>query len=328
MNESKRTRWVAQRLLNQPIIDKQSSPSIGENIQGPSLIRCPSWIGDPLAKFYLYFADHKGTYIRLAYADDLRGPWTIHEPGSLQLADSHFPTAPPPIDRQMLTRRKQQSFSNATRILHSVEKELSTPHIASPDVHVDEQRQKIVMYFHGLESYGYQASRVGLSDDGVHFDVESPIIAKTYLRTFRFEDNLYGLAMPGQLYRTTDNFADFEKGPLLFNPNMRHSAVLVREQSLFVFWTQVGDAPERIYVSEIDIAKPFEEWRENDPVEVMRPQFHWEGAQEPVEPSVRSVAYGLVNQLRDPAIFEDGDDVYLLYAGGGESAIGIARLRK
>jgi hypothetical protein len=41
---------------------------------------------------------------------------------------------------------------------------------------------------------------------------------------------------------------------------------------------------------------------------------------------VRSTAYGLVNQLRDPAVFVDGEDAYLLYAVGGESGIGLARI--
>jgi hypothetical protein len=79
-----------QRLLDSPIITPQLHSSIGENIQGPSLIRVPDWVEAPLGKYYLYFADHKGTYIRLAYADIPEGPWTIYAPGSLQIADSHF----------------------------------------------------------------------------------------------------------------------------------------------------------------------------------------------------------------------------------------------
>jgi len=43
-------------------------------------------------KYYLYFADDKGTYVRLAYADDLKRPWVGHPSGSLQLADSFFLT--------------------------------------------------------------------------------------------------------------------------------------------------------------------------------------------------------------------------------------------
>ena len=56
------------RVLDKPIIGPDIHPSIGVNIQGPSLIRVPDWVENPLGKYYLYFADHKGLYIRLAYA--------------------------------------------------------------------------------------------------------------------------------------------------------------------------------------------------------------------------------------------------------------------
>ena len=54
------------RLADGPIIGPHLHPSIGVNIQGPSLIRVPDWIEDRLGAYYLYFADHKGSYIRLA----------------------------------------------------------------------------------------------------------------------------------------------------------------------------------------------------------------------------------------------------------------------
>jgi hypothetical protein len=83
------------RLLERPIITADLDPTIGVNIQGPSMIRVPDWIGNRLGAYYLYFADHKGGYIRLAYADNPTGPWTVHPPGSLQLAQSRFLTEPP-----------------------------------------------------------------------------------------------------------------------------------------------------------------------------------------------------------------------------------------
>ena len=95
------------RLANGPIIGPELHPSIGMNIQGPSLIRVPDWIGDRLGAYYLYFADHKGSYIRLAYADHLTGPWRVHPPGSLTWRSRTFsrPRPPSPPTNSRVTRR-------------------------------------------------------------------------------------------------------------------------------------------------------------------------------------------------------------------------------
>ena len=146
------------------------------------------------------------------------------------------------------------------------------------------------------------------------------------MRAFQYQGMTYALAMPGQFYRSRDGFTDFETGPLLFNPNMRHSALLIRDDTLYVFWTQVGDAPEHIKLSTIDISGDWMDWQTSDWGEVLRPEYDWEGASAPVGPSVRSTAYGRVNQLRDPAIFKEDGDIYLLYAVGGEAGIAIARV--
>jgi len=79
-----------QRFHTNPIIRPHMDDRMGGNVNGPSLIRVPDWVADPLGKYYLYFGHHQGKYIRLAYADELAGPWTVHRPGALELADSHF----------------------------------------------------------------------------------------------------------------------------------------------------------------------------------------------------------------------------------------------
>lgn len=317
-----------ERLLDRPIVTPETHPSIGRNIQGPSLIRAPNWVEEPLGKYYLFFADHKGSYIRLAYADELRGPWKVHPPGSLQIEKSHFPVEPPPVDPEALERAKARRAATygGNKLPHSIIKEFTATHIASPDVHVDDENRRILMYFHGLEGFGRQVSRVAVSSDGIDFQARPEILGRTYLRAFRHDGRTFGIAMPGQVYRSDDGLSDFREGPMLFNPDMRHCALLKRGDRLFVFWTQVGHAPERILVSEIDLSKPWTEWKETEPVEVLRPERSWEGAALPIEPSIRSVAYGPVNQLRDPAIFEEDGRVFLLYAVAGESGIAIAEV--
>lgn len=319
-------RITAQRVGEGPIIGPDSDPSIGVNIQGPSMIRVPDWVPNPLGRYYLYFADHKGSYIRLAYADQPAGPWRVHVPGSLHLSDSLFPTTPPAVSADEVARFEAQYRARGMPLSHDVRSEITTPHIASPDVHVDAERRRIVMYFHGLENVGLQVSRAALSADGIAFSVLPEVIGKSYMRIFQHAGMTYALTMPGALSRSADGLSGFASGPVLFNPNMRHSAVLRRDGALWVFWTQVGEAPERILVSRIALDGDWMQWRDEPAVEVLRPAFAWEGAAAPLVPSVRSTAYGVVNQLRDPAIFEEDGVTYLLYAVGGEAGIAIARL--
>ena len=285
-----------ERLADAPIVGPGLHPSIGENIQGPSVIRVPDWVADPLGAYYLYFADHKGRYIRLAYADDLTGPWRVHPPGSLRIADSHFLTEPPEA------------------------------HIASPDVHVDDANRRIVMYFHGFDGVGRQLSRAAASSDGIVFSARPERLGRSYMRVFQRDGYTYAMAMPGQFYRSRDPLGGFEEGPLLFNPRMRHAALLQRGDTLHVFWTQVGDAPEHVKLSAIDLSGDWMTWSATPGVEVLRPERDWEGADAPLEPSVRGTAYGHVNQLRDPAIFEEDGRTFLFYAVAGESGIAIAEV--
>jgi hypothetical protein len=317
------------RIGNGPIISSSTHSNIGNNIQGPSLIKVPEWIKPRLGKYYLYFADHKGQYIRLAYSDKIEGPWRVHTPGSLQIKNSHFLTKPPKVNQKLLKQIESQSQNNGidlSKLPHSLVTEFTTPHIASPDVHVDNKNKRIIMYFHGLQEFVRQASRVALSEDGISFQVLPEIIGRQYMRAFKHDGFTYVMAMPGQFYRSVNGLTDFEEGPLLFNSNMRHSALLVRENTLYVFWTQVGDTPERILLSTIDISEDWMEWVESAAVDVLRPEENWEGADAPLLPSVRSVAYGHVNQLRDPAIYVENERVFLLYAVAGESGIGLAEL--
>ncbi|MBI1198747.1 MAG: hypothetical protein GC203_12880 [Phenylobacterium sp.] len=319
--------YAVRRLVDRAIVAPGMDARMGHDIEGPSLIRAPDWLPNRLGRYYLYFADHKGDYIRLAYADALEGPWTVHTPGALQLSQSGFPTSPPappsgPARGDGLLGRAPPGTPDVPTPLEDA----TLPHIASPDVHVDAERRRIVMYFHGLARFGVQPSRVAVSSDGVNFETVGGELGPPYMRVFDHGGARYAMAMPGRLLRLRDGFADFEAGPQLFGNDQRHTAVLIRGQTLHIFWTRVGDAPERIYASTVDMAGDWKAWRASDPVEVMRPERPWEGADLPVEPSYRSAIFRPVNQLRDPCIYEEAGRTYLLYAVQGEAGIGIAEL--
>jgi hypothetical protein len=87
---------------------ERSASQHGPNTQGPSIIKAPEWIEGRLGDYYVYFADHKGRYIRLAYADNLQGPWRIYPPGSLQFEESRFLTEPPKVTAEQFAQFETQ----------------------------------------------------------------------------------------------------------------------------------------------------------------------------------------------------------------------------
>ncbi len=107
---------------------------------------------------------------------------------------------------------------------------------------------------------------------------------------------------------------------------MRHSAVLVNGETLHVRFTNAGDCPERILHSTIDLRPSWLDWRESEPQVALEPGLDYEGADCPLEPSVRGAIPGRARQLRDPGVVRDGDRTWLFYAVAGESGIAIAEV--
>lgn len=323
-------RYRVRRLVDRPIITPGMDARMGSDIEGPSLIRTPDWLPGRLGKYYLYFADHKGDYIRLAYADRLAGPWKVHAPGSLQLSQSGLPTAPPPTppdaEEKLAAGGRANRAPAGTPGIPTLLDDATLPHVASPDVHVDTANRRIVMYYHGLVEFGVQRSRVAVSTNGIDFKTIGGIIGASYMRVIQHGGYHYAMTMPGLVSRSRDGLTAFETGPRLFGPDQRHTALLKRGDALHIFWTRVGDAPERIYVSTVDLTGDWMAWKASEPVEVLRPERPWEGAGLPLVPSYRTAVNRPVNQLRDPAVFEEDGRTYLIYAVKGEAGLGIAEL--
>jgi hypothetical protein len=303
-------------LTDNPIISTDGSPQLGGNINGPSLIRCPDWVSRPPAKYLLYFAHHEGDSIRLALSDHLRGPWRLQDPPPLSLNDSYFARTAPDLDtldpeaRGFIERGEDGNY----------------PHIASPDVWVDHDQKSIRLYYHGRMADGLQRTRVALSSDGLAFEAREHILATSYLRLFKQDDWFYALTMPGQLYRSRDGLGNFELGPRLTAEPIRHHALLRYQGQWLLFWTRVGDQPERILVSSINTDTDWRSWRLDSSEEVHRARQPWEGADLPAAASNYGGIMQRVNQLRDPAIYQEDGRIYLLYASAGEQGIGIGEL--
>jgi hypothetical protein len=294
-----------ERFPENPIIHAEMSDTLGKKINGPSLIRVPDWVKNPMGKYYLYFGHHDGKFIRLAYADDLHGPWRIYEPGTI----------------------------------HLEEVKALEDHIASPDVHIDEQNQVIRMYLHGSHPGTNQRTVSAVSKDGLTFDVFDTIHGYSYFRVFEYAGAYHAIDALGFLNRSEHPDYGWERfeheliEPVTTNDEfgkrddvrIRHSAVYVKDSVLYLFYSRKSDAPERIMMATVPLVGNWKTWKASEPIEVLRPQMDYEGIHYPNAPSGKGGAIK-VRELRDPGIFEEDGQLYLLYSVAGEMGIGLAKL--
>ncbi len=321
---------IATRLPRNPLITVDSSPSLGDNVNGPTIVRVPAWIPHPLGHYYAYFGHHKGQFIRLAYADAVTGPWKIYEPGVVPVKDTAFyRPQPDPPDGPV-----EQFYT----------------HVASPEIYVDEMNKRLVLWLHGWwtdgqrwplgaaearawarqHDYGQFTQSSG-SKDGLHFTLNPAITRVSYLRVFPFDGYLYAMSRLGQLSRSKDPLAAFEIGPNPFAQGpyadrVRHVALLRRGQTLYVFFTGIGDAPERVMLSTIGLIGDWTTWKASAPIELLRPSAPYECPTLPNVPSAAGEIEGPAQQVRDPAVFEDEGKTYLFYSVCGEQGLAAALL--
>lgn len=318
------------RFQENPIIRPAMLPGGAEgegiNICGPSLIRVPDWLPHPLGKYYLYFAHHKGSHIRLAYADRLEGPWTIYAPGTLKLDDILA------IDQRGYTSGQDS-------------------HIGSPDVHVDDEKKEIRMYFHvsvlPMDTWGHN-SGVALSKDGITFKPEPGKIGEPYMRVFRWNDYYYTMTRAGNLARSKDGLTNWEEREDTFLQGnrvmgkfaaaahdekarafMRHTALKRDDNILSVYFSRTGDVPESIMLSQVELTGDWTTWVMSKPVIVLKPEMDYEGAGLPVQISRPGSTLRRDPQpaLQDPCIYQEGGKTFLLYSVIGERGIAIAELK-
>lgn len=316
------------RVIDSPLIAPDQLPGDdGLSINGPSLIRAPAWVERPGGRYLLYFAHHNGKYIRLAFSDRPEGPWRLQPGGIL------------PIAQQRALRG----------------------HIASPEAVIDEEGRRIFLFCHGVpRDGGPQVTSVAVSRDGLNFTDLGTIVGPAYLRVFRHGGAWYGLNHSGVLGRARTLGEPFEPVATVIGPDIaaavdpallqepgapppegrptsgdarygiRHIGLDLYGDYLFVHFSCVGHRPERILCTRIDLTGPPETWRARGVVDVLRPERPWEGADLPLAYSRggSSLKHGdlRVHELRDPAIWREGDRAWLLYSIAGEAGLGIVHL--
>lgn len=318
-----------ERFPSNPLITVESSPSLGNNVNGPTVIRVPDWVERPLGRYYMYFANHMGDFVRLAYADALTGPWRIHDPGVLHV-------------RETALDRPQPDPEGPRADFYT--------HVASPEIFVDHERRRLVMWVHGwwtngerwpetlpearawARERGYrQLTQVAESSNGLAFTVHPAITPTTYLRVFEWGGAFHGVSRLGTLSRSLDPLEPFELGPSLFRDGpyagrVRHLALLPRGDRLIVLFSAIGDAPERVMMSTVELTPDWTTWRASEPVEVLRPEAAYECVHLPVAPSLGGDIDVPARQIRDPFVLEEDGRAFLFYATCGEQGIAGAAI--
>ncbi len=320
----------ATRFPENPLITVNTSPSLGDNLNGPSVIRVPDWVEHPLGRYYMYFAHHKGQFIRMAYADSPHGPWKVYEPGVMQVADTALSRPQPDPD--------------------------PTPsgvytHIASPELYVDQSAKRIILWFHGmwtegqrwpaplaeartwLRANGYaQYTQAAVSTDGIHFKAQPAISKQSYLRVFQHDGKFYAISRLGQLLRgTKDPLASFELGPDPFRDGpysrrVRHVTLLPRGNKLEIFFSAIGEAPEGILHTTMALDGDWTQWKTSGYDQVLTPQASYECPELPETRSAVGEIYGPAKQLRDPNLYVEDGKMFLFYTICGEQGVAAAEV--
>jgi hypothetical protein len=336
LNKPTITRYKGNPIIRPEMISgtDKGAPA-GWNIDFPSLIKAPAWLSNPLGKYYLYFSSHHGTYIRMAYADRLEGPWKIHGPGTLTL-----------------------------KAVYAVNGIGGDPngHCASPDVHVDDAAKQIRMYFHTRGAVGHR-TWVALSADGLNFTPIKGALGGPYFRVFRWKGNYYAIDRDASILRSKDGLAGFEEASnaLALAANaphvkgkkakgkgkddegdegtpgaVRHTGVMLEGDLLTIFYSRTGDAPESILMTQIRLNDDPKTWKAATPILAMTSEMDYEGVKLPIVKSqggtviktrqAREGQTGEAHALRDPFIYGEAGKRYLFYAVAGEHGIGLAEL--
>ncbi len=172
----------------------------GRNINGATMIRLPDWLpreerAHPAAEYYLYFGHHGGRYIRMAWSATPIGPFTLYQVGE----------GVPMGDRGVLDMGDSNELEATTNSTYRV-----GGHISSPEVLVDDENRRFVLYFHGVGRGGIgtspQYTMTAVSSNGLEFGDNilpcSP--GNAYFRVFHAHGQAYAFGNGCTLWKAPE----------------------------------------------------------------------------------------------------------------------------
>jgi len=278
--------------------------SSNKNINGPTVIEytLPRLLGSKI--YIMYFASHKGRYIRTA--------WSRSPIGKFRTIPLVYIL---PIWNNFSERKD---------------------HVASPEVLTINKIN--YLFTHSPSRYfapGRQITYISRLYFGLFCFSAKPTKLPSYSRFFYYKDDLYAITNGADVFRFTVETlepvkleADISK---LLIPDsediairVRHSQVVQYKDKMLCFFTRVGDSPERIFVAEMKFTS--EEIIFSQPMELLRPETDYEGIKIKAQPSRNGMAKTAQNAIRDPFVAKFGEQYFLYYATSGEKGIACALL--
>tara|TARA_R100000152_G_C6755769_1_gene179509 strand:- start:1073 stop:1408 length:336 start_codon:yes stop_codon:yes gene_type:complete len=109
---------------------------------------------------------------------------------------------------------------------------------------------------------------------------------------------------------------------------MRHASTFVESDYLYIFYTVVGDSPESIMMIKLKLDNEIDNWEVMESQTILKPELRFEGVQLPKFPSSFGAALQPLNEVRDPFVFKNKDELFLLYSFAGETGIALSKIKK
>jgi hypothetical protein len=265
----------------------------------------PSVVFDPRFEqpYRLYFGFHSGDELHVALAESIEGPWQVQKDPVIRLEDIKG----------------------------------ARGHIASPDVTLH-KNGTYELFLHAPRRSGRQVTFLADSRNGLKFRPKFSIGRRmpSYARAFEVDGQAFAMTKGGDIFKKSflgtwssvgNPFTGGARGRSSHNyvGAVRHVGILRLADELYVFFTKIGDSPERVLGACLVLEKkgPKSVFRVSDTHEIFSPLEKWEGAKLEVIPSSKGASVHQENALRDPFPFIDRDSgiVHFFYVGGGESCL-------
>ena len=287
------------------VFPQKWDPDSEENINGPTVVEAEFPLFSKLRLYLMYFGDHKGKYIKVAWAFSPMGPFR-----------------PVPLVRLLLLRDRFGERKG---------------HVASPEVR--KLGGKRYIFSHSPSRHfrpGKQITYVSRLRLGIFCSRPKPMDLPSYARFFPLNGDMHAITNGADVFKLDPESFEIrqltvDKSRLLVPESkdaverIRHPQVLGSFGRTLCFYTRVGDAPERVFASILEAKNP-QEIVFSAPIELLRPHEDYEGAGHHIEPSKSGISRRPENALRDPFVAEFGSQHFLYYSTAGEKGIACAEL--